>query len=85
MARDFTNEEKEVIINCGAFSFPTYKVASLLEIEESKLKQHPDFYKLMKKGEHTADYVLTLKVFEKAKTGDLKALEEFEDRRAATT
>ena len=86
MARNITTPEKEVIINCGAFKFQPDKISNILDWpadEVTKLfnDKRSEFYQLIKKGRDTADYVLTLKLFELAQTGDLKALEEFENRR----
>jgi hypothetical protein len=36
----------------------------------------------MEKGKDLAEYVIDLKLFEMAKSGDIKALEKFETRKA---
>jgi hypothetical protein len=86
MARNITKEEEEVIINCGAFNYLPEKIANVLnwpqkEVLELYRNKDSNFFKLLQKGLDTADYVLDLKLFELAQTGDLKALEEFENRR----
>ena len=86
MARNITKQEQEVIINCGAFGFKPEKIANILnwpanEVAELYRNKDSEYLKLLQKGRDTADYVLTLKLFELAQTGDLKALEEFENRR----
>lgn len=86
MVRIITEKEKDIIINCGAFKFQPQKIATVLnwppdEVSQLYNNKGTEFFKLIKKGRDTADYILTLKLFEQAQTGDLKALEEFENRR----
>lgn len=86
MARDITEREKEIIINCGAFNFQPDKIANIINWPTDEVRQHfnnktSEFCKLLQEGRDKADYVLTLKLFEMARAGDLKAIEEFESRR----
>lgn len=75
-----------MIVNFGAFIYTSEKMANIInwpvkDIIKLMNDKKSQFRKLYDKGRDTADYVLTLKLFELAQTGDLKALEEFENRR----
>lgn len=82
----FTEDEKDKIINCGAFNFTPRKIANVLdgwtveEIKELKADPNSEFNQLLSRGRDRAEYVLTLQLFDMARAGDLKALEEFENR-----
>lgn len=76
----------EKVVNFGAFGYSIEKMASILMIEQEEIKKElnnstSDFYKHYEKGRHMADYVIDLKLFELAQSGDLKALEEYEFRK----
>jgi len=88
--QQFNEEQKEQIINFGAFSYPIGKMAAILIIEKSVIKEwqkdeNSEFEKLYQKGVHLCDYVLDLKLFEMAQLGDLKALQQFEFRKTKRT
>lgn len=86
MERDITDSDRDKIINFGAFGYPVEKMANILmwdvvEVEKLMKNKKSEFARLYKKGEETADYVIDLKLFEMAQSGDLKALQKFEFRR----
>jgi len=86
--RNLTSEETDVIINLGAFQYPAAKMANVLgwtepEVTAEFTNQKSEFYKLYTSGKDKADYVIDLKLFELAQTGDLKALDEFENRKSS--
>lgn len=86
MSRKINEETEDIIINFGAFGYQPEKMANILgwtfaEVDSEIQNKESSFYKLYAKGRDTADYVIDLKLFDLAKTGDLKALEEFEARR----
>lgn len=75
-----------MIVNFGAFVYDPGKMANIIGWDETEITglmkdKTSQFRKLYDKGRDTADYVLDLKLFELARTGDLDALEEFENRR----
>lgn len=79
-------EQEEMVVNFGAFDYDAEKIASILEIDkqiiEAELKKKDsDLNRLMQKGRYLAEYVIDLKLFEMAKTGDVKALDKFEERK----
>jgi hypothetical protein len=79
-------EQEEMIINFGVFGYSAEKMASvlgvdLLEIEKCLQDKDSQFSKLIQKGSDLADYVIDLKLFEMAKSGDIKALDKLEVRK----
>ncbi len=68
------------------FNYDSKKIASILELDkdevDSELKnEESELSKLLQKGKDMADYVIDLKLFEMAKTGDIKALEKLDLRK----
>lgn len=81
-----TKDQEEIIVNAGAFGYSPKKLASILGITESDIqtemkKKDSQFNKLMQRGKDTADYVIDLKLFELAKSGDIKAIEQLDYRK----
>lgn len=81
-----TEEDRERIINFGAFDYPPQKMANILGLETEYIKnlmkdKNSVFYSLFQKGIDMADYVIDLKLFEMAKSGDIKALDKLEQRK----
>lgn len=79
-------EQKEQIVNFGALSYNSKRMAGILDLEINSVKSEMDninseFHNLYIKGEFMADYVIDLKLFELAKTGDTKALKQLEIRK----
>jgi hypothetical protein len=79
-------EQEEAIVNMAVFGYPLAKMASILgvplaDLEAETKKKDGHINKLIQKGNDMADYVIDLKLFEMAKSGDLKALEKFEYRK----
>ena len=77
-------EEKniETVINMGALRYPADKIASILgenlqDIENELLNEGSQLSTLLKRGRDMADYVLDLKLFELAKSGDINAMDRF--------
>jgi len=76
---------EEKIINFGAFNYDTEKIASILNMPKSEIENEMNddkskFYAMYQKGKNMADYVIDLKLFELAKSGDIKALEKLDMR-----
>lgn len=79
-------EQEEQVINFGVFDYNAKKIASILGLEknevETELKnKDSQLSKLFQKGKDMADYVIDLKLFEMAKTGDIKALDKLDSRK----
>jgi len=77
-----TDENKEIIINSGAFGYDAEVMSSLLQVDIDVIKKQFDnkteFKKLYEFGKNMAKYKLDLKLFEMAKNGDVKAIQQFE-------
>ena len=83
---EITKNTEEKIVNCGALGYNASKIASVLDVSQDEVAALLDdpnsqFSKLIQKGEDMCDYVIDLKLFELAKSGDLKALDAFEYRK----
>jgi len=81
----FSEEQKEIIINAGAFDYDLNKIANILDVDCKELKQqykniNSEFYQLFKKGKDRFDYAIDNKLFQMARNGDIKALEKLEQR-----
>jgi len=79
-------EQEEQVINFGVFDYNAKKIASILgleknEVEEEFKNKDSQLSKLFQKGKDMADYVIDLKLFEMAKTGDIKALDKLDSRK----
>lgn len=85
MERIITDKEKDMIINFGAFGYAPRKMSDILVWELSEVSnlyqdQKSEFYKYYREGKARADYVIDMKLFEMAQSGDMKAMAEFEKR-----
>lgn len=82
---EYSIENEEIIINCGAFGYKADVIASLLRIDlsviENAMVYDNQFIKLYKFGNDMANYKLDLKLFEMAKSGDIKAMQAFQAKR----
>ena len=79
-------ESEEQIINFGVFNYDALKIANILgktetEIETEMKNENSDLSKLLQKGKDMSDFVIDLKLFEMAKSGDIKALEKLDFRK----
>lgn len=84
---EIKQEQKDIIINCGGLGYDNERMSNILGIEISKIdnemgNKKSEFYKLYLKGQHTAEYVIDLKLFDMARTGDIQALDKLEFRKA---
>lgn len=82
MDRIMTDSEKEKIINFGALYYDAANMATILEwplkeVESLMKDEKSEFKKLYLKGGAVADYLLNVKIFEMAKSGDLKAFDKY--------
>lgn len=79
-------EQEEQIVNFGVFEYDAKKIASILGIDIKEVQKEIDnktslVSRLLQKGRDMADYVIDLKLFEMAKSGDIKALEKLDHRK----
>ena len=80
----------EQVINFGVFEYDSEKMSNILgfkkeEIDAQLKNTKSDFVKHYQKGRDLSDYVIDLKLFELAKTGDIKALEKLDLRKKRRT
>jgi hypothetical protein len=84
----YTEEQLKKMVHMGILGYSCEKCINVLDIEnEAQFKKDfanpsTEIYKAYKKGQDKADYAIDMKLFEKAKDGDLKALKIYEERKA---
>ena len=79
-------DNEEMIVNFGALEYDAEKISIILgeDIEEVKKEmknKNSDLFKLLQKGKYLAEYLIDLKLFEMAKSGDIKALDKLDSRK----
>jgi hypothetical protein len=79
-------ENEEQIVNFGVFEYDSKKIASILGVDVKEVQKEIEnktslLSQLLQKGRDMADYVIDLKLFEMAKSGDIKALEKLDLRK----
>lgn len=79
-------DQEEMIVNFGALNYDAFRMSIVFGIDEIDIQnemknEKSKFFKLYKKGEYISSYLIDLKLFELAKTGDLKAIKEYERRK----
>lgn len=82
---EIKKEQEEQVVNMGAFDYDAGRVANMLDVDKIEVvkelkNKDSKLSKLIQKGKDMADYVIDLKLFEMAKTGDIKALDKLENR-----
>ena len=84
----YTEEQLKKMVHMRILDYSCEKCINVLDIEDEKQftndfsNQNSEIYKAFKKGKDKSDYAIDLKLFEKAKDGDLRALAEYEKRKA---
>lgn len=83
----YSEEILKQLSNLGALGYSCEKCINVLDIEDEKTFEK-DFKnpasivgKAYQKGVDKADYAIDSKLFQKAREGDLKALEKYEQRK----
>lgn len=87
MNTEYSEETIKTMVHMGILGYDVEKCLNIVEVEdEQQFKK--DFEtpgsaiaKAYKKGKDKADYAIDMKLFEKAKSGDLKALQKYEERK----
>jgi hypothetical protein len=83
----YSEEFLKKITGVGSLGYSYQKTINVLDIEnldtfkKDFFDENSEVYKYYRKGMDIADYAIDQKLFEKAKSGDLKALDEYERRR----
>lgn len=86
MERTLTDEEKKAILNFGAFGYEPERMASILGwgIDEVKAGlSGGEFSELVQRGKDMGEYAIDSKLWDMALSGDMKAMERFEERKLA--
>ena len=83
---EIKKEQQEMVINCGVFDYDARKLSNILGFDKKDVEleiknKESELNQLLQKGKDMADYVIDLKLFEMAKSGDLKALEKLNYRK----
>lgn len=83
---NYSDEQIKMIKNMGALSYPSNVIASIMNLEvefvEKELKnKDSEFYKHYNAGYTYANYLIDLRLFEMAQSGDIKAIDKFEMRK----
>ena len=81
-----TEDQKNLIVDAGAFNYDAKRIANITELPESEIEAelknpNSEISLLYEKGLFRADYVIDQKLFELAQRGDIKALEKLELRK----
>lgn len=74
MERDI-EKEKEILRNCGALGYTIDRTKKVFDFEFHDDKK---IIEEMQIGRTRSDYVIDLKLFEMAQSGDMKAMEKLE-------
>jgi len=83
---NLTEEQEKKIKNMGALGYQPSIIASIMgfnknEVEKAMKDVNSVFYELYEAGKNQSMYLLDLKLFEMAQSGDIKALEKLEQRK----
>lgn len=84
----YTAEQIKQMVHMGILGYSKEKCINILDIDNEKQFEidfsnpQSEIHKAYKKGVDKADYAIDIKLFEKAKDGDLKALQKYEERKA---
>ena len=87
MSTEYSEETIKTMVHMGILGYDVDKCLNIVEVDnEEQFKkdfENPQsvIAKSYKKGKDKADYAIDMKLFEKAKSGDLKALQKYEERK----
>jgi hypothetical protein len=83
----YNEEFLKKMVQCGTLGYPLSKIMNIFDVENERqfAKDFNDInsliYKYYQKGMDLADFLIDGKLYEMAKDGDLKALEQYEMRK----
>lgn len=83
---NLTEDQKKMLKNMGALGYPAKKISNIMKLDVSFLEsqlsnQNSEIFKIYNEGADYASYIIDLKLFEMAQSGDIKAIEKMEKRR----
>jgi hypothetical protein len=83
---NLTEEQKKKLQNMGALGYSPELIAEMMDLDLGKVEKDfidskSDLYKLYNKGKNQANYLIDLKLFEMAQSGDLKAIDKLTQRK----
>jgi hypothetical protein len=81
-----TEEQSMMLQNMGALGYPVSKICSIMsfdrEVFEKEFRnENSEIKKLYNKGVDYSGYLIDLKLFEMAKSGDIKAINKLDERK----
>ena len=79
-------QDEEKVINFGALGYDAKRISVILGVDESLVLSEiednsSELSLLLEKGQYISEYIVDLKLFDMAKTGDMKAIEILEQRK----
>lgn len=82
---ELSDEQKKMLKNMGALGYNSTKISIIMkfdkvELEALLLDKTSEVSKIYTEGATYAGYVIDLKLFEMAQSGDIKAMEKLEKR-----
>ena len=83
-----TEEQVAMLKNMGALGYQPSKIASIMELPFSFVStemENPDsiFFRIYRAGQDRANYLIDLKLFDMAQSGDIKAMDKLSERKKA--
>jgi hypothetical protein len=82
---NLTEEQQKMLKNMGALGYDAATIAAIMDFEEDELERRleddsSEIRKFYNAGRKYAQYLVDLKLFEMAQSGDIKAIEKIELR-----
>jgi hypothetical protein len=83
----YTEEFLKKVVQAGTLGYPLSKILNVLEVDDVRLftsdfyDQNSEVFKHYKKGLDKSDFLLDSMLFDRAREGDLKAFDKFEERK----
>ena len=84
----YSEEQIKKMVHMGILGYDVSKIINILDIEDEKQfkkdfeNSNSEIAKAYQRGKDKGDYAIDLKLYEKAREGDLKALAEYEKRKS---
>lgn len=81
-----TEEQQKMLKNMGALGYPPVKILNIMEFDKSEFdkefkNENSEIKKCYNQGADYANYLIDLKLFEMAQSGDIKAIDKLEARK----
>jgi hypothetical protein len=83
---NLNEEQVKMLKNMGALAYQPSKIASIMGFSISDVSTAMDdvsseFHKIYTSGSNMANYLIDLKLFEMAQSGDIKAMDKLSERK----